>query len=58
MSSITAANKKEKILAILKDVETKGEVKSSIVEGLKQPPQESQGHLSAVRLEDRLSLSV
>jgi hypothetical protein len=35
MSSITAANKKEKILAILKDVETKGEVKSSIVEGLK-----------------------
>lgn len=35
MSSITATHKKEKILAILKDVETKGEVKSSIVEGLK-----------------------
>jgi hypothetical protein len=35
MSSIAAANKKEKILAILRDAETKGEVKNSVVEGLK-----------------------
>ncbi len=35
MSSITETNKKEKILAILRDAETKGQVKSSIGEGLK-----------------------
>ncbi len=35
MSSIAAANRKQKILGILADAETKGQVKDSVIEGLK-----------------------